>query len=125
MQTLTDLAAGGHTLEITLTQQQAFNASRANTGTYTSPNFQLVARLAGETFDRRYTVRHTDDGGIVTNDIYVDGGEVLGNSLVLHRHGDVDIVIPNIGARTLDVASNVPLLIGGCLLYTSPSPRDS
>ena len=121
VQTLTDLAAGGHTLEITLTQQQAFNASRANTGTYTAPNFQLVARLAGESLDRRYTVRHRDDGGIVTNDIYVDGGEVSGNSLVLHRHGDVDIVIPNIGNRTLDVASNVPLLIGGITDITDPA----
>ena len=34
VQTLTDLAAGGHTLEITLTQQQAFNACLL----YTSPS---------------------------------------------------------------------------------------
>ena len=32
----------------------------------------------------------------------------------------MDIVIPNIGARTLDVASNVPLLIGGITDITDP-----
>ena len=84
---LTDLEAGDHTFTITLTTSQVANIIRAGTQTYVSPNFQLVARLAGDTVDTRYSVRFTGDA-ITGNDIYVDGALPISGGFELHRHGE-------------------------------------